>query len=101
MISLGLSFQERIWDTHSATIDQSKFFAIGCGCTVRKDDSFAPLRAADLRKKAAFARWVIMDVNNTFSSYIDKIELFAKAPLQKSFALAKATANKISLNNID
>ena len=42
-----------------------------------------------------------MDANNTLGSYKDKIELFANAPLTKSFELATATAKKISFSNID
>ena len=41
------------------------------------------------------------DANNSLGSYVDKIELFARAPLTKSFELATATAKKISFNSID
>lgn len=77
------------------------FLTIGCGSTVWKDGSLTPLSAEELEKKTTFARRVIMDANNSLGSYVDKIELFAKAPLTKSFELATATAKKISFNSID
>jgi hypothetical protein len=77
------------------------YFTIGCGSTIWHGGDLTPVSPAELTRRTAWAKDVLLERWGSLEPFIDQISLGAKAPLPRTFEQATAVAHRIAVQEID
>lgn len=85
---------------HFSIDGKSMFLTIGCPAT-KDDQKMTHLSEKELRRQTSFARTLLDDSGESYSDFLDPIDLGESTPLARSFELSTVIAKQFNTETLD